>query len=294
MFSQPGPGISSSSDLGGASGDLAARQGPFAHLAVPPVVSIDGGAGTGKSTVATLLAKALGGVPVIDSGLWFRALGLTITQLGISPDNEKAVCKVLDRLAFDPGIDAQGRHTMKVFYRHRGEVSIYSFGAEELASTCAGDIASTIGPYRLVRNFLKAKQRELAFQGAVTAGRAQGAEVFNDHFQQRTSQEVVRVLLHAAPEVRAERRFAQLTQHGSRDPSLSFDNILADIQERDRRDTRREHGGLLTKEQASKAGYVVINTGPSSSGAHAPTAAEVVDSIIAELRKRGLISPNFS
>jgi cytidylate kinase len=110
-----------------------------------------------------------------------------------------------------------------------------------------------------VREAILEAQRRLASDGCVTAGRAQGTEVFNKDFEERESRPVLRVLLWADPRVRAERRFLQ--EH--RRPHTSDEELaatLADIKKRDARDTSREIAPLLTREQAAKDGYLIIET----------------------------------
>jgi cytidylate kinase len=238
------------------------------------------------------LAQRLGGVPVIDSGLWFRALGLVVNSLGLSGSNEQVVNNLLPKLTFIPGVDHSGRCGMKVVLNHNPSLDplSYDFSANELAQPFAGRLASTVAPYQAVRELMLSKQRELASQGAVTAGRAQGAEVFNNEFQDKTTQPVVRVLLHAAPEVRAQRRLAQLERsEGFAEASVSYQDVLTDILQRDFRDRTRTHGKLLTVDEARLRGYLVIDNGSSCSDGVGLTPDEIVTQIVAELRKRRLL-----
>jgi CMP/dCMP kinase len=180
------------------------------------VVAIDGPVGSGKSTVARLVAQRLGFV-YFDTGAMYRAVGLLATEAGVDLDDEAAVEGVAHgaRLRFDGG----GR-------LYAGEREL----GDDIRTLQMGEAASRVSVLPAVRRLLVAEQRRLA-QGehnVVMEGRDIGTNVFPDA--------AVKVFLTARPQVRAVRRCAELHAKGQ---GCDQEGVLAALLERDRRDTQR-------------------------------------------------------
>lgn len=179
------------------------------------VVAIDGPSGSGKSSVARLVAQRLGYL-YLDTGAMYRAVGVLAAEAGVSPDDESAVVDVagLARLRFtdDGGLYAGQRDL-----------------SEAIRTLEAGELASRVSVLPGVRRLLVDEQRALARErGVVMEGRDIGTNVFPGA--------AVKVYLTASPEVRAGRRFRELAAGGSR---VTLEEVLLSVVERDRRDSER-------------------------------------------------------
>lgn len=254
----------------------------FTHLANPPVITIDGGAGSGKSSIASLLATRLGDLPVLDSGLWFRAVGLTAHELGISQHDGVALAHLVQNIGFIPASQENPDRVTVIFHDQGAKLQSFHFTSEQLGTAIAGQRASEIGIYPAVRAILKNAQREIARQGCVTAGRAQGSEVFGELYEeQHPNQSVLRVLLFADLQVRAERRLQQFSANTATSVG-DLEKTIEDLRMRDQRDTSRTVAPLLTPERAHALGYLVIDTGQLNM-------EQVVERIVQALRVKGLL-----
>ncbi len=197
----------------------------------PPVVTIDGPSGSGKGTVAQILAGRLGW-RYLDSGALYRVLGLTAARRGIPLDSEPALCQLAEtvQIAFVPQADGSPARV-----RVDGEDV-----SRDLRTEATGELASQVAVLPGVRAALLRKQRDFRQSpGLVTDGRDMGITVFPDA--------IVKVFLTASAEVRAERRYKQLKEKGF-DANLSA--ILGEIRHRDRRDTERSVSPLKPADDA--------------------------------------------
>jgi cytidylate kinase len=199
--------------------------------AKPPVVTIDGPSGSGKGTVAQILAGRLGW-HYLDSGALYRVLGLTAAKRGVDLDNEPALCRLAEamRIDFLPQPD--------------GTPARVSVDGEDvslaLRTEATGELASRVAALPDVRASLLQKQRDFRqFPGLVSDGRDMGTTVFPDA--------ILKVFLTASPEIRAERRYKQLKEKGF-DANLSA--ILGEIRHRDQRDTERTVSPLKPADDA--------------------------------------------
>jgi len=179
-----------------------------------PVVTIDGPSGTGKGTIADLLAKRLGW-HCLDSGALYRVLGLAAQRRGLDPRTADALVSLAS--------------TMRVEFRDK---SVYLDGedvSDAVRTETASEAASQVAVHRAVRERLLARQREAAKPpGLVADGRDMGTLVFPDA--------PLKVFLTASTEERAQRRYKQLKRKGL-DASLS--ELFTQIRERDERDSNR-------------------------------------------------------
>ncbi len=214
------------------------------------VVAIDGPVGSGKSTVARRVAARLGYL-YLDTGAMYRAVGLLATEAGAPLDDEGAVLPVA--AAADLRFDGDG-HLFAGDRDLSGAIRTLEMGAA----------ASVVSVLPRVRRLLVERQRTLA-AGAdiVMEGRDIGTNVFRDAG--------VKVFLTARPEVRAERRAAELRAAGE---DVDEGEVLAALLERDRRDSERAVAPLRRAADA-----VEIDTSRM-------TLDEVVDAVVGVVESR--------
>ena len=180
------------------------------------IIAVDGPAASGKGTIARALATRFA-LPYMDTGLLYRATALNLLSTGGDPDSEFAAARATDIAQID-------------------------FADPELKSETVGGIASRISAYPMVRQALLERQRRFAAQegGAVLDGRDIGT-VIAPHAE-------VKLFVTAAPEVRAERRLAELKRMGL---DVHLPDVLADIRARDARDRDRAAAPLTMAEDAA-------------------------------------------
>jgi len=169
------------------------------------IIAIDGPAAAGKGTLASRLARHFG-LPYLDTGLLYRAVGRKILEHGLDPGDAAAAGKVAR------GLDA-------------GMLADPSLRGHD-----AGEVASRVGVHAEVRAALLAFQREFAERpgGAVLDGRDIGTAV--------CPAADVKLFVTASPEVRARRRTNELLAKGR---AVEYERILGEIRERDARDSGR-------------------------------------------------------
>jgi cytidylate kinase len=188
------------------------------------VVTIDGPAGTGKSSAAAALARRIG-FDMLDTGAMYRAVALMAIEAGIDAGDEASLAQLMDSAT----IRVEFAQRMPIVRINDRDVSGAIRGAEVTA------IVSRIASHHEVRARLVAAQREVlaAHPRLVTEGRDQGTVVFPDA--------AVHVWLDARPEVRARRRTDELRARGV---PASEAEVLREILERDASDRGRAEGPL--------------------------------------------------
>ena len=232
------------------------EQNPF--KAAAPVVTIDGPGGSGKGTVAALLAKELGW-HLLDSGALYRLTALAAMNHGVSLEDESSLEVLAGHLdaQFIPSKDGSGLNVVL-----EGEAVSASLRTEEV-----GAKASKVAALSKVRDALLNRQRDFAQKpGLIADGRDMGTVVFPSAN--------VKVYLTASAEERAKRRQNQLHQKGI---DASFDRLLSDIQARDERDMNREVAPLKPADDA-----IVLDSTRL-------TIQEVFGRIVETMRQNGLI-----
>jgi cytidylate kinase len=193
-------------------------------------VAIDGPAGAGKSTLARMLAGALG-FTYIDSGAMYRCVALASRDRGIAPDDGEALGRLARGLeiSFTPTEGGQ-----RVILDH-ADVT------EAIRTPDISALASRVSVHPGVRNAMVALQRALGERvDCVMEGRDIGSVVFPDAEK--------KVFLTASPAERARRRWEDLKARG--DQSATLEAVLTDLSERDRRDAERETSPLVRAEDA--------------------------------------------
>ncbi len=202
------------------------------------VIAIDGPAASGKGTVSSGLGK-LYGYPVLDTGLLYRAVGMATKRAGGDLDNAADATAAAEALDTD-NLDEAALRT--------GE---------------AGEAASHVAVHDAVRRALRSVQHRFAARepGAILDGRDIGTVIVPDAG--------AKLFVTAAPEVRAHRRWLQLN---AADPSITLEAVLADIRERDERDSSRAASPLTKADDA-----VLLDTSEMTIDLAADAARRIVE-----------------
>lgn len=184
------------------------------------IIAVDGPTASGKGTIAQALARHFG-LPHLDTGLLYRAVGRQCLLDGGNPDDPAAAlaaCAFPESLLADP----------------------------ELRSEQSGGLASRVSIHPAVRQALYERQRTFATQpgGAVLDGRDIGTVI--------APEADVKLFVTASVEARARRRFLEMQAQGR---PVSLDDIAADLAARDQRDRARKEAPL-----AAAADAVVLDT----------------------------------
>lgn len=192
------------------------------------IVAIDGYSSCGKSTIAKALAKHAG-YTYVDTGAMYRATALYAQRQGLA-ENLAQVVPLLANVHISFTHTDNGQH-----------VTLNDEDVESQIRTLEiGNLASQISTIKEVRTFLVAQQQAMGKQkGIVMDGRDIGTVVF--------PQAELKLFLTASPEVRAQRRFDELKAKGE-NPILA--DVLADVNDRDYRDTHRAESPLRQAEDA--------------------------------------------
>ena len=179
------------------------------------IIAVDGPTASGKGTIAKALAAHFG-LPHLDTGLLYRAVGRQVALNGGNPDdpaNALAACSFAESLLEDP----------------------------ELRSEATGGLASRVSVHPAVRKALYERQRSFAAQpgGAVLDGRDIGTVI--------APQAQVKLFVVASVPARAERRFREMQQQGR---PVALADIAADLAARDERDRTRAEAPLVAAPDA--------------------------------------------
>ncbi len=215
------------------------------------VVTIDGAAGTGKSTVAQELARRLG-TACLDTGAMYRAVALLCVEQKIEPTDGKALALEIQRIGLQ--------------FDWEQEPPALLMGGEDISrrirelDICG--VVSIVAKQPEVREVLVQQQRLIgnAHPLLVTEGRDQGSVVFPDA--------AIRFFLTAAVDERTKRRVKQLRDAGT---SVDDSVVQQDIESRDQIDSTRTDGPLTCPD-----GAIIIDTSSMSK-------TEVVDAMESEV-----------
>lgn len=192
-------------------------------------VAIDGPAGAGKSTIAKMLAVALGCI-YVDTGALYRTIAYSVLKSGIDPNDKAAVIDNLGKT----GIDIVYEDGVQKVLLNGEDVSGL-IRTENVSKT-----ASLTSAIPEVRSYLLGLQRRLAEQTSVVMdGRDIGTVVLPDAN--------VKIFLTASAEERANRRYKELIEKGEK---ADYNEVLSEIKERDERDMNRAVAPLKCADDA--------------------------------------------
>lgn len=194
-------------------------------------VAIDGPAGAGKSTIAKSVAKELGYI-YVDTGALYRTIALNAVRKNVIKDK----AAIVDMLA-DTNVELRYADGVQAVYLNGEDVSAL-IRTPEISMG-----ASTVSAIPAVRDFLLGLQRKIAAENNVIMDGRDIATVVLPDAQ-------VKIFLFATPECRAERRYKELLEKGE---SVTYQEVLDDVNQRDYQDSHREIAPLKPSEQSIMA-----------------------------------------
>jgi cytidylate kinase len=202
------------------------------------IIAIDGPSASGKSTLGRMLARALK-LLYIDTGSMYRAVALAVIDAKIDPTDREAVTDLAKRIE----IDLEGDPDSLCVLLGGRDIT------EQIRTESVTQMSSVVSTIPGVRRAMVERQRAMGKRGAVLNGRDIGTVVFPDAD--------IKFFLTAGSEERAERRYKEDQMSAASSATLA--ETLADIMERDRRDSTRVDSPLKVAEDA----IVVDSTGKS-------------------------------
>lgn len=205
------------------------------------IVTIDGPAGVGKSTVSRRVAAAAG-FTYLDTGAMYRGVGLFLKEQNVDLTDSTAIEKKLSELSLElqPAAD------------ENSDVGVLVNGVDvsrEIRTPAMAMVASNVSALGVVRTYLTSMQQEFGVKGKIVAeGRDTGTVVFPDA--------AFKFFLDAKPEERAKRRYKQLLAKGE---EADYDELLAMTLQRDKNDSERALAPLVQAEDAKLIDTTTIN-----------------------------------
>ncbi|MEW6665665.1 MAG: (d)CMP kinase [Thermodesulfobacteriota bacterium] len=220
------------------------------------LVTVDGPAGGGKSTVSRVLAAALG-VFYLDTGAMYRAVALQARRAGIEPHDGK-------------GLTSLCRH-MELHFEEVNAAARLFIGREDISEAIRSPemdlLSSRISAVPEVREAMTEMQRRIGREGGLVAeGRDMGTVVF--------PKADVKFFLTAAPQVRVERRYRERIRRGE---GISREEVEKELHRRDEQDMTRSLAPLVPAEDA-----VILDTS-------ALNPEQVVEVMLRRIRQEGLL-----
>lgn len=216
-------------------------------------IAIDGPGGAGKSTVAKAVAAKLG-IVYVDTGALYRTVGLYVSKMEVDPHDAEAVTALLPQIS----IDVRYEDGVQCVYLN-GENPKDAIRTPKMSM-----YASAVSAIPAVRAFLLETQKEIARHNSVIMdGRDIGTVILPDAD--------VKIFMTASAECRARRRYDELVAKGV---SVRFEDVLAEMNERDKNDSTRE----IAPATAAADAILFDNTGM--------TLEQSVDAVIALVKEK--------
>ena len=204
----------------------------------PSVIAIDGAAASGKSTIGSKLARQLG-YTYFDTGVMYRAVTWAALQGGVSIEDEAEVTELAESLVIEvtPPTQGDGR-----------QYTVYADGQDVTWAIRQPEVDAAVSPvaaYRGVRRALTQQQRQIAANGRIVmVGRDIGTVVVPDAD--------LKLYIQASVEERARRRYQERQARGE---SVTYEEILTSMRQRDQIDSHRDHAPLRRADDA-----IIIDT----------------------------------
>jgi cytidylate kinase len=197
-------------------------------------IAVDGFSGCGKSTIAKDLAQHLGYI-FIDSGAMYRGVTLYAIQQGFIVNKEINKSKLTESL--------EKIKLTFVYNKKEGKQHLHLNGIDveqQIRSLAVARMVSQIATISEIRRFLVSQQREMGRDGGIVMdGRDIGSVVFPEAD--------LKFFITASPEIRAQRRLAELEDKGEK---IELDSIIENLAQRDKMDTERDDSPLVQTEDA--------------------------------------------
>jgi cytidylate kinase len=207
---------------------------------MPGTIAIDGPAGAGKSTIGRLLAERLGSL-FLDTGAMYRAVALAALKEGISTTNEPRLAELAEHLPIHIERPGAGETDGRPYTVLVDDEDV----TWEIRKPAVESVVSAIASWPSVRTQLVRQQRRMANLGPVVmVGRDITTEVLPDAD--------LKIYLDASLQERAMRRYVELRERGR---EVSYEQVEAEIADRDAQDMHRAAGALRQAEDA-----IVVNT----------------------------------
>ena len=215
------------------------------------IVAIDGPAGAGKGTITKQVAEKLNLINV-DTGATFRCVALNMLKENISIDEEEKIKNLLEKINIE--------------MKSNGEIFLNGENVtKKIRENDVNNFVSPVSTIQIVRNKLLEIQRKIAEgKDVIMEGRDIGTTVFPNAD--------VKIYLDATPEERAKRRMIQNQEKGI---ETSYEEVLENIKDRDKRDSTRKISPLKKAEDA-----IYIDSSDM-------TIEEVVDKVITLIKEKG-------
>lgn len=193
------------------------------------IVAIDGPAGTGKGTITSLISKELGLVN-IDTGATYRCVALYAIRNNIKIEEKEKIIESLENIE----IDMQNQNGEQKVFLNGEDVS------KEIRSKEVSQIVSQVSSIKEVRYKMVEVQRKLA-QGKDVI--MEGRDITTVVFPEAN----VKIYMDADEQERAQRRYKEMQEKGIQ---MTYDEVLKNIQARDKNDKEKEVGALKIAEDA--------------------------------------------
>lgn len=220
-------------------------------------IAIDGPAGSGKSTIAKLLARRFK-LSYVDTGAMYRGVALLGRRAGLDPADETAHARIAGQAEFQFKMDPAGADLRNKVFLNGEDIT------DAIREPAVSNLSSAVSALSGVRRALVAGQKQMGEAGGVVM---EGRDICNVVLPRAE----VKIFLTASPEVRARRRHIELLEKGA---SPDYEKVLADIIERDHRDSTRADSPLRRAPDAEK-----VDTDPL-------TIEQVVDAISVVVEKK--------